>query len=302
MAEGFDTKSASIEELSERELKWGYWYITHKEQLARAFRIFLVVLSVIFYSYSLVRLTMIYAFQYDELERSFSTAGADYINISGVHQSNAILEVQVISRDVLPLGGGKVDVVARVRNPNSKWALESFEYRFALGARVYEAQQAFLLPGEEKFLMSLNVDGASAGTPQIFIDNPQWKRVIGYEEWSPSRLRLTVVNKQFTPARQGELSGQLPLSEASAGIRNDSAYNFADVLVQFGLYSGNRLVGASQITLQDLRSGENRPVSARWSNVLPPVTRTDIIPSVLILDEKAYKDFEGDLELPFFER
>lgn len=302
MAEGFDIKGSSIEEISEKELKWGYWYVSHKAQIALAIRIFLIVLSVVFYGYALVRLTIIYAIEQPIYEQSLPTIFADYINVAGVHESNRVLDLQVISRDVLPAGNGKIDIVARVRNPNTKWALQSFKYRFALGTRVYDAQPAFLLPGEEKFLLLLNVEGQAAGTPQLFIDEPQWKRVIQYETWGPERLQFVIREKQFIAARQSEIGGQLPLSEVTAKITNDTAYNYNEVIFQVGLYSGTRLVGVNQVALSDFRSGETRALAARWTNALPPVTTTDIIPSVLILDQKAYKDFVGTFEAPFLER
>lgn len=302
MAEGFDIKGSSIEEISEKQLKYGYWFVTHKAQLAFLLRLSLIIASVALYGYALVRLTIIYAFEQEEYTQSFSTVFADYINIAGVHEASRILDLQVESRDVLPAGSGKVDIVARVRNPNTKWALQSFQYRFALGTKVYDAQPAFLLPGEEKFLLLLNVEGQAAGTPQLFIDNPEWKRVVQYEEWGPARLKFTIKEKQFTAARQSEIGGQLPLSEASAVLVNDTAYNYANVTVQFGLYSGNRLVGVNQVPLPDFLSGSSRPISARWTNNLPPVTTVDLIPSVLILDQKAYKDFTGEFEPPFLDR
>ncbi len=302
MAEGFDIKSSSIEEISEKELKYGYWYISHKAQLAFLLRLTLILLSVGFYGYALVRLTIIYAFQQEEYARSLATAATDYINVLGVHEASRIQDLQVISRDVLPAGSGKVDIIARVKNPNTKWALQAFKYRFALGTKVYEAQPGFLLPGEEKFLMVLNVDGQAAGTPQLFIDEPQWKRVVLYENWGPDHLKFTIKDKQFITARQSEIGGQLPLSEVTATIMNDTAYNYNNVEVQVGLYSGSRLIGVNKVAIPDFLSGTSRPISARWTNNLAPITNVDLIPTVLILDEKAYKDFTGTFDPPFLQR
>ncbi len=302
MAEGFDIKDSRIEEISEKELKYGYWFVTHKAQMQLAIRVFLIVLCIVFYGYALVRLTIIYAIEQPEYEQSLLTAALDYINVPGVHESSRIQDLQVVSRDVLAQGGGKVDVVARVRNPNTKWALESFTFRFALGSTVYEGRKAFLLPGEEKFLMLLNVDGAGSGTPQLFIDEPQWKRVVQYETWGPERLRFTISDKQFIPSRQGEISGQLPVSEVRATIANNTAYNYNEVIVQIGLYTGSRLVAVNQVPLPDFLSGQRRPIAAIWSANLPPVTTVDIIPTVLILAPEAYKDFTGEFDPPFLER
>lgn len=301
MAEGFDIKGSRIEEISEKELKYGYWFVSHKAQLQLALRVFLISLSIAFYGYAVVRLAIIYAVEQPEYEQSLQTAAWDYINIAGVHEASRIQDLQVLSRDILSLGDGKIDIVARVRNPNTKWALSSFEYRFAVGSRVYDAKESFFLPGEEKFLMLLNVEGAGTGTPQLFIDEPQWKRVVQYETWGPERLKFAVTEKQFIAARQGEISGQLQVSEVRANIQNNSAYNYNEVIIQIGLYTGSRLVAVNQVPLPDFLSGQKRPIVALTSTNLPTVTTVEIIPTVLILEPEAYKDFRGEFESPYLE-
>lgn len=293
MAEGFDIKGVSTEELSESELKWGYWFVAHREQLIRLGIASLILFSVLTYGYSIYKTLRFYLFEYDAYQQVIANVGTDYLNIAGIHDSNAIADIQIVSRQILPSSGGKIDILARISNPNKKWALTSFTYRFAVGATVFEPQKAFLLPGQERYLLQLNVQGPSSGTPQVFIENQQWQRVVQYETWGPQRLNFTIADRQFTPSRQGELSEQLPLSEASAQLSNSTAYNYNEVQVQFALYSGNRVVGVNMVPLPDFASGTTRTASVRWSQVLPPVSQVEIIPLVNILDQKAYKDFTG---------
>lgn len=301
MPEGFDGGSANIEELSERELTWGYWFVTHREELKRYLVISLIVLSVLLYGYSLYSVTRMYAFEQEEYSRALSTATVDYIDVQAIHDANRIQEIQVLSRQIIPGTGGNVDIIARVKNPNTKWALKSFTYRFGVGTAVLDEQQAFLLPGEEKFLMALNVKAVSGGTPQLLVDNEKWQRVVLYETWAPLRMAFPVSEKSFTAARQGELSGQLPISEVSARLTNDTAYNYNQVEVQIALYSGNRVVGVNRLPLPNFRSGETRTVSALWSLTLPSVSNVEIIPTVNILNPSAYLDFEGDFDPSFLE-
>lgn len=293
MAEGFDTKGVSTEEISEKELRFGYWFVAHREQLMKLGIGFLMAFSVATIGYSLYKTIRFYAFEYDAFQLGLQTAAVDYINIAGIHEANQIIDLQVESRQILPLGGGKIDIIARISNPNTKWALKSFNYRFAVGSNVYPVQTAYVLPGQERYLMLLNVEGPASGTPQLFIEEQRWQRVIQYQDWGPQRTNFTVANRQFTPARQGELSGQLPISEASAQITNATAYNYTEVEVQIALMSGNRVVAVNQVPLADFSSGQTRTVSARWSQVLPPVNLVEIIPTVNILEQSSYRNFEG---------
>lgn len=301
MAEGFDHGSAPIEELTERELKWGYWFVTHREQLKRVLVIALLVFSVLTYGYALYRIVVFYAIEQDEYTRSLSTASRSYIDVQGVHDANRIQELQVLSRQIIPGTAGQVDVVARVRNPNTKWALKAFTYRFGVGTAVLDEQKGFLLPGEEKFLMALNVKAPASGTPQLLIDNEQWQRVVQYETWGPERSKFVITEKKFVPARQSELSGQLPISEVSALVANSTAYNFNSVEVQVALYSGNRVVAVNKLPMPDFRSGQVRPISARWSTTLASVSNVEVIPTVNILDLASYRDFEGEFDPSFIE-
>lgn len=301
MPEGFDHGQSSIEELSERELTWGYWYVTHREQLQRMLVIALITLSVILYGYAFYRVIHIYAFEQEEYARSLATATQDYIDYAGIRQLNQIQPVQVIARQIIPGTGGNVDVVARVRNPNTKWALKSFTYRFGVGTAILDEERSFLLPGEEKFLMALNVKASAAGNPQVLVDHEQWQRVIQYETWGPERLSFAISEKSFTPSRQGEISDQLQLSEVTAKLTNDTAYNYNELEVQVALYSGTRLTAVNRVTLPDVRSGESREIAARFFGSLPSVSSVELIPTVNILDQASYRDFEGEFDPAFLE-
>lgn len=294
---GFDTQSSELYGLSDQQLRYGYWYVTHKEQLKKLLNGFLIAFSVICYSYVLINTIIFYGFQYNDYRQGIDTISLDYVNVLGVHNQNQILPLDVLSRKVIASSDGKIDIVALVKNPNQRWALASFDYSFSVSGKVYPKQQSFLLPGEQKYVLLLNVDGLGSGTPQIFIDNYQWQRVTNYDLWAPERLKFTIKNKQFVAARQGEISDRLPVSEATADISNDSAYNYHEVELQVALFSGNTLVGINRIPLQDFKSGDKRSISARWTQSLPVVTSVDIIPTVNIIDQSVYKDFKGDFTL-----
>ena len=96
--------------------------------------------------------------------------------------------------------------------------------------------------------------------------------------------------------RQGEISEKLPVSEVTALITNDTPFNYNAVEIQVGLSSGNRLVSVTRLSLADFLSGQARPISARWTNTLPPVSNVEIIATVNIIDETVYQDFEGDFD------
>ncbi len=293
--EGFDTQAVPVEELTESQLKFGYWFITHKAGLQKMGIGMLIAFIVLTFGYAIFGLGRFYIFQYSEYQQALATAGVDFVNVLGLKEINKIQPIEVVSRHVIPSGQGKIDIAVRVRNPNVKWGLRGVDYQFSIGSTFYEAQRGFLLPGEEKYFVALNVEGVSTGTPQVFFEEFDWWRVTKFEEWGPARTNFVIDEKKFVPARQTELSGQLPISELQANLTNATAYNYDEVTVQFTLLSGNRLVAINQIKLRDLTSSEKRPIVARWSSQLSSISTTEIIPSVNILDESVYADFKGQL-------
>ena len=295
-SEGFSTKPVGVEELSESELKFGYWFVTHKEPLRKALIIFLIGFSVLTYGYALFATGRYFLFWYEDYQQALLTAGTDYINVVGVHQANQIQDIQILGRDIFNLGEGKIDLVARVRNPNPQWALESFTYQFAVGGALYEARQSFLLPGEEKYVLLLNVEGRVTGSPQVLISDRQWQRVTKYEDWGPQRLNFVTSDKTFLSPRQGEISGQLPVSEVRATVTNSTPYNYIEVEAQVGLFAGSRLVAVTTIPIRDFASGQTRQISSRWTQSLPPVSQVEMIYTVNSIDESVFRGFEGEFD------
>lgn len=299
--EGFETRSVGTEEISESELKFGYWFVTHKEQIRKITIISLIIFSVLTYGYALFATVRYFAFRYDIHQAAINQAPVTLLNIQSIRNANPVQDIEVLSREVFSLGDGRVDIVAKVRNPNTRWALYNYTYQFALGSDLFEKEEAFLLPGEEKYIMELNVEGSSSVTPQVLIDDRQWKSVTLYGDWAPEYTDFSITDKQFIAPRQGEISGTLPVSEVSAVISNDTAYNYNEVEIQIALLSGSRLVAISKIPLQNFTSGQTRTVSTRFSQALSPVSTVEIIPSVNILDSSVYQDFEGEFDPAFFE-
>lgn len=299
--EGFNTKATEVEELTEAELKFGYWFVTHRDQLRRALIIALIVFSVATFGYAIFDIIRFYGFYSQEHQQSLNTLSQNYIDVGYIHEVNAIQPLQVLSRHVLPAGDGRVDIAARVVNPNTKWALKNVAFQFSHGGSFYDSQESFVLPGEEKYLLLLNVEGPRGGTPQIFFQDQQWQRVINYQDWGPQRLNFLITNKKFLSARQSELSGQLPVSQAEAEITNATAYNYNEVEVQIALLSGSRLTGISKVALQDFSSGDKRQVVSRWTERLSAVSNVEIIPSVNIIDQSVYSEFEGEFDPSFLE-
>lgn len=187
----------------------------------------------------------------------------------------ADLNMQVTGTYVFPSTANKVDALAMVRNPDSRWGLKKFSYTFvALGAGGQEVGrftgESYILPGEEKYLIKvgLPVTGEAQKVnfeidPQIWIKSP---------ELQPPNIEVSNLAYSATsPLGESVLDGRLV---------NSSAYSFEEVEVAVILQGiDDKPVGVNYTTLNALLAGEERDFRMIW---FAPVAGAVVSPSVKV--------------------
>ena len=166
------------EDLTEKQLKIGYWYLTHKAILNKYLVIFLIVLNIVLWGYSGYRWVMYYI-ETPSYEKMIAEMPKDLINWKDFHEKHQPQPLQVIETTAISLGKGKYDLVAKIENPNIHWMVEDFKYQFSLGGSLKETKESFVLPGEAKFLIDLGVRGA--GEANVIFKDIDWFRISKFE-------------------------------------------------------------------------------------------------------------------------
>ncbi len=271
--------------LTEQQLGFGYWYVTHKLQLKAALTVVLVVLCIGFGGFALWGLVKLYLIDdaaYRQMQRD---AGLNLVNFSALASAKPI---DVRSVQVFTAGSGKVDAVAMVRNPNAGFSA-TFTYQFLGEGATPPEQHGFLLPGEEKPLITLGIPVQTAfRSARLEIRDLKWERldahaIPDYAAYRAARLGLSAEDVVFTPApHPGDTS------RVSFTAKNASAYSFWNARFIVLLYRGQSVAAVNAIELSQLRSGESRPASVTWFENVPSVTKTMIIPEVNILDQSVF--------------
>lgn len=286
----FNLNNTAPDNLSQQQFEAGSWYVEHKLQLKAALTVFLVVWCVAFGGYAIWGMVKLFLIEYPGYRQMQREAGVNFVNFAALENAKPI---DVRSVQVFAAGAGKADAVAIIRNPNTRFAAR-FTYQFLGEGATPPELEGFILPGDEKPLLSLGIQTqTSFRSARLEIRDVQWERIDAHEisDWAAYRsthLALSGEEIVFTPAQtQGQNS------RVSFTAKNASAYSYWNVRFIVLLYRGQSIAAVNAIELSNLRSGESRPASVTWFENVPSVTKTEIRPEVNILDEAAFMYPEG---------
>lgn len=280
-----------IGKISEKGLKWGYWWVTHKVLLRKLLTIAIGIVAGVLVAYA----------GYGFLDWFFGSGVRERAEIglltkavtpfSDFRAASTPQQLSLSTATVLDSGSGRYDIFSRAVNPNEQWWVE-FDYTVETGVSAPIQKTAYLLPGETKNLHALGIKADSRpGNPSFMIDNISWHRVDqhvvrpDYRSWAGARLNFRLSDLKFVPPDPAD---PLPVSNAEFTVVNDTAFSYYEVGFFVTLYSGNRVAGVNYVTISELRAGERRPVKAAWFNSLPTVSRVEVTPEVNIFDDLVY--------------
>lgn len=150
------------------------------------------------------------------------------------------------------------DVMAEISNPNDKYGAFKFDYEFKLvdQANSVLAQKKgsnFILPGESKFIIEMNLQSAiNPYTVNFEITNVQWDEFLDYEE-----PRLSIFRKNYTE--------EVGRGVATGLVRNESYFNFNSIEVDVVLRDKNGVpVALGKNEMRTINSQEERDFKLIW--------------------------------------
>lgn len=264
----------SSQNLTDKELKFSYWYITHKLALRRWLVIFLIIASVLMWFYVIFAMTF-YAIDYNLEAYNLSRLVSGQNSYLADLETRAPKPLSFSPINILSGDDNRRDFFVEAANPNPNW-LAVFNYKFTAPSSGGESKRGFILPGEKKYLMGLGLENSESG---LEIADLQWRRINDFNRTKNERLRFNITNEEF----QGGVAPSDP-NAVSFNITNDSAYNYWEVGIQVFLWSGGQLAGVNYITINQLKTSETRKVELNWANRLPRIDSIQAIPDINILD------------------
>lgn len=281
------------DELSGKQLKWGLWFVRNKIILYKFLVGCLIGLSAIFWLFSLWKWGDFLIFgitENIELDRS----AAQFLDYTGIHAHVSPQPPQIISSQFLNSGPRKIDAVAEVANLNERFVVR-FDYYFLINGQKTENNSGILLPGEDKPIAILGLDGAVyGGTPELVLENIKWSRVSNHEikdvpSWQSERLNFEASDVKFIHkgAEEGAAGAAIQFK-----LTNRGPYGFVNPKFLVGLYQGRALAGVLPLELERFHSQQIKDVDLRsYANNIS-VSDVKIFPLIDIYNPAVYMEPE----------
>ena len=264
-----------VNNLSNSQLRFSYWYISHKLELKRWLAVGLAVVAALFWFYVIWQVVFgAINFQRDDVRLRQLIYGGNSVLPAMENSKPQSLQLSPIK--VFSQADGRYDFLAQVANPNAAW-LATFDYQFKTPPGNSLIRKGFALPGETKNLMDLGIKGSSV---QLEITNQKWIKYGNFSYLKDVRHNFVFDKAEFIAG-----AGLGEPDRLVFELANKSPFGYWQFGVQALLYSGSQLVSINYLNLEQLKSGESRRVELFWHESLPAINNFEIKPDVNILDE-----------------
>jgi len=189
----------------------------------------------------------------------------------------------------------KYDLFAKIKNPNQDHYV-NFKYCFYSGEIEISCESGFVLPEEEKFLLSLNKDfNSKISSIKFLLKDVSFTRLNkhvypDWEEYKKNHLDFIIENIKFEPSK---LSEEEKIEVLNFDIRNNTAFNFWEVSINIVFYNGNSIIGVDQHIIDNFMSASTKNISKNYVDYFNYVNNVDIYLNINTINEDIYMQYEG---------
>ncbi|PIS42766.1 MAG: hypothetical protein COT24_01810 [Candidatus Kerfeldbacteria bacterium CG08_land_8_20_14_0_20_40_16] len=277
-------------ELSDKQLKIGIWWVTHKHQLKKWWVILIAVGDVLLFLYLLFNI-MIIVFTWSKFTILPYQISWSAVNFKDYQLTNAPKDLQVLNTKYIPVFGqaNKYHLLAELKNPNEKWNVGSLDYHFDFDGQNQGIQNTFLLPQEQRFLIQYNVKSTSAKPdPKFLIDNVGWERIERPTEAPSLKFNIGNIESNLIPLLDDKgVETSSYSTRVTAEVENKSVYNFWQVNFQVVLFRGEEPISVGEIQIEKFLALETRNLAVSWKEAYPVISKIVIQPQVNVYDPNA---------------
>jgi hypothetical protein len=273
------------------------WWIEHRGPLKRIGTALLAVFDATFLAFSAFGLLDAFVLSVDREDRAVAEMVAfGQVDLRQFSLAHAAKPLSVSETQILALSDQRYDFSSTLSNPNKEWYAE-FRYAFMVGDQETDEASSFILPSEEKPIVSLAFALESKpARARLEIRHLAWHRVdahaiLDYDRWKEDRLGWEISDVVFSRDLQidGEEIGRMSFSAV-----NRTAFSYWEPVFTLRLMRGNSVVGVSRTTMDRFESGDARDVTVHWFGAIPAVTRVEVIPEVNLFNSEEYMPLKGE--------
>jgi hypothetical protein len=283
--------------LSEKTLRYGYWFVTHKILLKRIGIGLIILFNALTVGWSGWVWFSTYVLEADS-DRIAAEENATSVLGSAIHENSA--KPFLVSSAQAFATGDKVDFSAEIKNPNANFRAD-FSYRFTADGQTTADQAGYVLPNDDKYLTALGVKITGSKSAALEISNIVWQRIDrhaipDYQKFSSDRLNFNITDIKFTPLDAVTTVSGTVGTAAKAGLTgkttftffNNTGFAYKQIKFTVLLFRGPGLAAVNSIIVTDVGAGETRPIEVSWYQTLLAISDTRIVPEVDILNDGVY--------------
>lgn len=220
-------------------------------------------------------------------------------NVAALHRSAAarvadpllIGDPRVLTHEV-----GAYDVYAILENPNAEW-YATFTYQFSDNVMA-EPVEAFIMPGEEKYLLALNVqmENKPSGVT-VAIEDVTWHRVDRHEVANTEEFLVEHANFLVADSTYDDsiVIDTTKVGDATFTLTNDTPYTYYNPNFVLLLKQGGSVIAVNQVAVPQFVAGEARTVTVHWFGDAPGTGSVEVIPAINYFDKDEYSAPTGDV-------
>ncbi len=207
-----------------------------------------------------------------------------YVPLQVLRRKFSPIDIQVKSVTAVFIPStDKIDIIAKVSNPNIKWKIDNLRYRFVVDGNPMDEESVSILPNSTKYLMRFNVQ-VSSFSPSIRLDilDVDWQRV---KDINPMKILNNIEIQDINIKK----SNDNLLVEGV--LYNNTPYGFWNVGMVILLYDfDDNIIGTNYIVLNQVGYGEKRRFTAFWPVFYTTPYRAEVSVDLDVYNQANYID------------
>ncbi len=268
--------------LTDKQLKWGYWWVLHRAAVHRLVVVFLVITSLVLCGYALWQLTDWLTNRKAE-EEALRQLVSQTLEVGEYRRTNRPQSLEVGLVTAVPSVHGLYDLVAEIKNKNINWAVAELVFVFTADGQTFEGN-SFFLPLEEKYVVKLGIPFRTK-PKQVSVDfkDIKWHRIKNLADFSVPTFNI--INQEVESVTPVD-STTATSTRLTFDLENSNPFSYWQVGVTVILSKSGSIQAVGQQIISNVSSQSTRRVEFYWPDSQIMADNLIIRPEVNVLDPR----------------
>lgn len=275
-----------MEELSNKKLQFGYWWVSHREAIRFVLRSIWLFFDILLVGMALLQIAL-YARDLYASHQMVKNIADNFVNYRTVRVTITPTEPKVKNiQTFLSDAPGKIDAAALLENPNESWVIEKVYYQFVIAGKILEEENTFLKSAASTVIVHFGIPGVLEedvhSTNTVKINEIIWKKVKNIQTLE---TEITVADPEYKRIKIEDPTGTHDtVTQVKTQVTNKGIYSFWDSAFLLLLRVDDDIVAAKKTRISPLKVDTVYPIEVQWNRSFAPRAEVQIIPIIDIFD------------------